>query len=347
MSSAVLHSAPLTAWVQAVLEQAGVPGDHAGIAADAIVCTELRGVRTHGLARLGSYVEKIRAGEINASPTMTSERKPGVYTLDADGALGQVAAMVALREGMDMLASSPSVICRIRDCGHLGALGLYAWHAAEAGHMALVFQRTPPLMGLPGFESRAIGNNPIAFGCPIPGRAPLVFDMACSVAARGHILVAAREHQPIPDGWALDAHGHPTTDAEAALQGALMPMAGHKGLGLAMIAECLAGALAGGESESRQRVQATPRSGAAGHQSTLIWLVNPALAGDDTFAQYMREWAQAYRQRGGDAARIPGERADEQARAGREQGLRISDELARELDAVGQAAGLPVPFHFQ
>ncbi|PTN49856.1 hypothetical protein DAI43_20740 [Achromobacter xylosoxidans] len=162
-----------------------------------------------------------------------------------DGALGQVAALIAIQEGLAMLETEVSVICRIRDCGHLGALGHYVLLAAERGHIALVFQRTPPLMALPGYAGRTVGNNPIAFGCPVPGAAPLVFDMACSVAARGHILLAAREGRDIPADWALDGAGQSTTAADAALEGALLPMSGHKGMGLAIMAECLAGALAG------------------------------------------------------------------------------------------------------
>lgn len=337
MTARTLSVAAATHWVVNVLEGAGMAGDAACLAAEAIVRTELRGVRTHGLTRIASYLEKIRSGEVNARPDIRVHRKPGVCTMDADGALGQVAATLAVRESMAMLSSSPSVICRIRNCGHLGALGLYALQAAEYGHLAMVFQRTPPLMALPGFAGPAVGNNPIAFGCPIPGQAPLIFDMACSVAARGHILVAARENRPIPEGWALDAKGQPTADADAALDGALMPMADHKGLGLAMMAECLAGALAGGEPESRQKMSSAPRSGAAGGQSTLIWLVNPALAADDGFGDYLREWAQAFRARAGVPGRLPGERAATLELNGLAKGLTISAQLARELDAVGNA----------
>lgn len=309
-----------------------------------MVRTELRGFSTHGLTRLASYLEKMRSGEVNPSPDIRIERSPGICTVDADGALGQVAAILAVEQGMAMLETEVSVICRIRNCGHLGALGHYALLAAERGHIALVFQRTPPLMALPGYTERAVGNNPIAFGCPVPGRDPLVFDMACSVAARGHILLAAREGREIPSDWALDADGQATTNADAGLEGSLLPMAAHKGMGLAIMAECLAGALAGGEPESRQKMQSTPRSGAAGSQSTLIWLVNPARAGTESFADYMREWADGFQQRGGEQARLPGERAAVCERAALAEGLSLPEALARELETIGQETGLPPPW---
>jgi len=118
----------------------------------------------------------------------------------------------------------------VRECGHLGALGIDALIAAEAGAFCVLGQRTPPLLALEGFTKVAIGHDPIAVGCPMPGPEPLVFDVACSVAARGHILLAAREGKPIPAGWAVDESRAPTTDAKRALKGAL-PMGGHKGIG--------------------------------------------------------------------------------------------------------------------
>lgn len=344
MSAPFTTAAILTGWVEAVLRHAGVGAEHASLAAGTMVRTEMRGIATHGLTRLSSYVEKLRSGEVNPVPNIRVHRNPGICTVDADGALGQVAALIGMQEGIAMLETEVSVICRIRDCGHLGALGLYALLAAERGHIALVFQRTPPLMALPGYRGRTVGNNPIAFGCPIPGAAPLVFDMACSVAARGHILLAAREGRDIPNGWALNAAGTPTTDSDAALEGALLPMAAHKGMGLAIMAECLAGALAGAEPESRRKVQYTPRSGAAGGQSTLIWLVNPQRAGSASFSDYMCEWAAGFQQRGGEQARLPGARAAACERAAQADGLRVPEALARELEAVGRAMGLPPPW---
>ncbi len=93
------------------------------------------------------------------------------------------------------------MLVAVQSCGHLGALGIPALLAAEAGVFCMVGQRTPPVLGMEGFARAAIGHNPIAFGCPLPGAAPIVFDVACSVAARGHILLAAREGKPIPDDW--------------------------------------------------------------------------------------------------------------------------------------------------
>jgi LDH2 family malate/lactate/ureidoglycolate dehydrogenase len=91
-----------------------------------------------------------------------------------------------------LAANAASVFIAVRACGHLAALGIHALRAAEAGALCIIGQRTPPLLALPGFQRAAIGHNPIAFGCPVPDGDPIIFDVACSVAARGHILLAAR-----------------------------------------------------------------------------------------------------------------------------------------------------------
>ena len=344
MSHTRIQASALSRWVEAIFCQQGVTPEHAKIAADTMVRTEMRGFATHGLTRLASYLEKLGSGEVNPAPDMRIHRQPGVCTIEADAALGQVAATIGIQQSVDMLKDSASVICRIQNCGHLGALGHYSLLAAEQGLLALVFQRTPPLLALPGYQQAAVGNNPISFGCPIPNQPPLVFDMACSVAARGHILLAAREGRDIPLGWALDANGQPTTDAEAALAGSLLPTADHKGLGLAIMAECLAGALAGGEPESRQKFQTAPRSGAAGSQTTLMWLVNPAQAGAHSFSSYMQEWADGFHQRTGASGRLPGERAAASEIAAAQTGVQIPASLSRELNAIASAQKLPIPW---
>ncbi len=235
----------LTHWTAQILESCQVPRDDALQAAQLLVRSELRGYATHGMTRLPSYVERLLAQDFNPHANLRHREFPGGVVLDADGAMGQIAGAHAVRLGLQALEQSASVLVAVQSCGHMGALGVYALQAAEAGAMCLVGQRTPPLLAMEGFTGAAIGHNPIAFGCPAEGESPIVFDIACSVAARGHVLLAAaRDGRDIPAGWALDAQGPPTTNAKAALEGSLLPMGGHKGIGIAMMVECLAGALA-------------------------------------------------------------------------------------------------------
>ncbi|MGY2486580.1 Ldh family oxidoreductase [Cupriavidus sp. CP313] len=334
----------LARWTAAVFESCSVAPDHATEAAAALVRSELRGYKTHGLTRVPSYVERLRAGDFNPRPSISHKAFPGGIVLDADGAMGQIAGPRAVQLGLEALQSSASVLVAVQSCGHLGALGIPALLAAEAGAFCMVGQRTPPVLGMEGFARAAIGHNPIAFGCPLPGAAPIVFDVACSVAARGHILLAAREGKPIPAGWALDADGHPTTDAQRALEGSLLPTGGHKGIGIAMMVECLAGAMAATADSLSPARNTVSGAGAVGRQGGFVWLVKPdAFAGKELFADYMAQWTGNYLAAGGADARLPGHRGEALEREGREQGIALPDAVVRELGALGRALGIPLP----
>ena len=236
--------ASLERWTAEIFASCDVPPAHAAEAAALLVRSELRGYKTHGMTRMTAYVARLQAGDVNPRASLRHRAVPGGIVLDADGAMGHIAGPHAVRLGLEALDAAACVLVAVQSCGHLGALGIHALHAAEQGAFCMLGQRTPPLLSLPGFRRAAIGHNPLAFACPVPDSTPIVFDIACSVAARGHILLAAREGRPIPEGWALDELGAPTVDAQRALQGALLPMGGHKGVGIAMMVECLAGALA-------------------------------------------------------------------------------------------------------
>jgi LDH2 family malate/lactate/ureidoglycolate dehydrogenase len=334
----------LERWTTQVFASCGVPQDDAHQAAQLLVRSDLRGQETHGLTRLASYVQRLAASDFNATPNITHRSFAGGIVMDADGAMGQVAGPHAVRLAAEALQGSASVLVAMQSCGHLGALGIHALQAAEAGFFCLMGQRTPPLLAMEGYAGAAIGHNPIAFACPVPGAAPLVFDVACSVAARGHILTAAREQRSIPEGWAVDSKGRPTTDAKAALDGALLPMGGHKGIGIAMMVECLAGALAATAASFEPSANALPSSGAMARQGGFLWAVRPAaFAQDDTFGAYITHWTNEYTRRGGDAARIPGQRAALLEGQRRRDGIELSGALLTELRSLGARLGLPLP----
>ena len=326
----------LTHWTAQILESCQVPPEDALQAAQLMVRSELRGYATHGMTRLPSYVERLLAKDFNPHARLRHREFPGGVVLDADGAMGQIAGAEAVRLGLQALEHTASVLVAIQSCGHMGALGVYALQAAEAGAMCLVGQRTPPLLAMEGFAGAAIGHNPIAFGCPAAGEPPIVFDIACSVAARGHVLLAAREGRDIPTGWALDPDGRPTTDPKAALAGSLLPMGGHKGIGIAMMVECLAGALAATAESFAPEWQHVPASGAMGRQSAFVWMVKPqAFAPQPLLADYMKQWIDHYRDCGGEHARLPGQRGAEQEQRAQREGIALPESLTRELSALG------------
>jgi LDH2 family malate/lactate/ureidoglycolate dehydrogenase len=331
-------------WVAAVLTACDLPRDDARLAARMLVRSEMRGYRTHGLGRMPSYVERLQAGDFNARPRMHHRSFPGGIVLDADGAMGHIAGPRAVTLGLEALDDAASLLIAIRGCGHLGALGIHALLAAEAGAFCMLGQRTPPLLAMEGFAKPAIGHNPIAFGCPMPGGSPIVFDIACSVAARGHILLAAREGREIPPGWAVDEAGAPTTDAQAALAGGLLPMGGHKGLGLSMMVECLAGALATSAESLSSMQDAVPHGGAVGRQGAFMWLVKPgAFAEAPVFDACMRAWTRHYQDAGGGRSRLPGARGASREAEGFAEGLELPSSIEAELSSLGLRLGIPFP----
>ncbi len=333
--------AELTDWMTRVLVSCEMDAAPAACAAGVLARTSARGVDTHGVARLPVYVEKIRSGELKARPQVRYEDRHGVLHVFADSGLGQVVACDAIDQAITRATSNACVPVVMHDVGHMAAIGMFALRAAEAGMLAYVVQSTPPMMALPGFRGAAIGNNPLAFASPVAGGPPLVLDIAMSFVARGNVLAAARDGRPIPSDWALDAEGHVTTDPQAALMGAMLPLAGHKGMGLAMMVQCLAGSLSG--AEPPPVTGATPGS-APSRVGAFMFIANPDLiAGRDAYDHHMQQWLGTYKASAGEQGRYPGEGADRTERERCLSGIPIAPALLRQLTAVGETAGIPFP----
>lgn len=332
----------LETWTASIFARVGVSATDACTAAAMLVRSDLRGWRTHGLTRVASYVQRLETGEFNPRPNIRHTVRAGVIVFEADGAIGHVAAPAVVALGLAQLKQQASVFVAVRDLGHLGALGVHAIAAAEAGMFCMVGQHTPPLLAMPGFTGPAIGHNPLAFGCPVPGADPLIFDMACSVAARGHILLAAREGRPIPEGWALDVDGAPTTDAQRALAGPLLPTGGHKGIGMAMMIELLAGAFSASAESIARPPTSIQSGGAGGREGAFFWFMDPgAFASREVFNAYMAQWTGTYLEAGGEAGRLPGHRGAELERAALACGLDVPPAIEKELRALGEKLGVP------
>lgn len=325
-------------WCSAVFQAVGIPKQHAEIAAQVIVRTNLRGVDTHGVTRILSYLQKIQSGEVTAVPRFSEEVGEGVLKFHGDGGLGQVAATAVMDSACRRAEESAVVAGVLIDVGHLGALGMYVLQAAESGMIALLAQATPPVMALPGATRAAIGNNPLAFGFPIPEHDPFVMDMACSRVARGNVLVAAKEKQRIPIGWAIGPDGEPTTDAECALKGAMLPFGDYKGIALAMMIECLGGSLTGAKPTS---IAETGSASAAGHVGAFFLVINPDRFGDRAaFDAHAASWIENYRRASGPSGRYPGYAAALTERDRNRDGVPLSDALVDELRRTGQRYGV-------
>jgi len=294
---------------------------------------EAIGQAGHGLSRVAQYAAFLRNGRADgaARPAIIAE-KPGAVLIDAGHGLAYPALAMAEAEGERRARSQGVAFVGITNSHHSGAMGLPVRRLAEQGLVALAFTNSPAAMPVPGGRRPLMGTNPIAAAFPRRAAPPLVIDMALSEVARGKIMVAAKEGRPIPEGWAVDAEGRPTTDAKAALSGAMLAMGGTKGALLALIVELLCVALTGAafgfEADSFFQDEGNrPRLGQA------LLVIDPgALAGADGFGARIETLIAAML--ADEGVRLPGAKRDAQsARAGAD-GLEIPDAVLEKIKAL-------------
>ena len=229
-----------------VAAAAGVAAADAAILADALVDADLHGTSTHGVSRLNIYIRRIQRGLIDPAAELQAEkRRPAVLVVDASGGLGQVQAVKTLELLMPLAAEYGVASATIRRSQHFGALSYYCNLAAKQDMVLIAMTNCEPAMSPVGGCEAFFGTNPIAASFPTGKGFPLKVDLATSLVARGNIIAADKAGKPIPEGWALDADGNPTTDAAAALAGTVLAMAGHKGAALAAMVELFSGVLSG------------------------------------------------------------------------------------------------------
>jgi LDH2 family malate/lactate/ureidoglycolate dehydrogenase len=217
------------------------------VTAAALVAADLEGVGSHGVMLLPMYADRLLAGSVSKAGAGAVTHDGGsAVVIDAGNALGQVTSWQAVALLRERAPRYGLASVAVRNGFHFGAAGYWARMLADAGLIGIAMCNTRPLMPPPGGAERLVGNNPLAIAMPAAGGEPLVLDMALSASAMGKIRLAASAGREIPEGWAVDAQGRPTTDPAAAIQGMLLPAAGPKGFGLAMMIDLLAGGLSGG-----------------------------------------------------------------------------------------------------
>lgn len=333
-------------FARAVLRAAGLPESDADAVAWALVRANLEGVDTHGVSRLAMYVRRARAGLANPRPSLRwSQPAPGVKTLDADNALGPVAAVAAMDAAISLARAQGIGMVTVAHTNHAAALSAYVERAAAAGCVAMMVCNTPKAMPPWGGREAFLGTNPLAFAAPTgDALEPVVVDMATSVVARGNIIMAARQGEPIPDGWALDAEGNPTTDATAALAGTVLPMAGAKGYALALMVEILSAIISGSAWGPQVR---SPYEDADEPTDSGLWVMAfnvAALMPMPLYEQRMGALLDAIHASPaapGQEARIPGER---RARIRQERlatGIPLDAATRAELEALAAEPGAP------
>ena len=237
----------LTSAIADIFTATGIAAADAQIVAADLVAADLEGIASHGVMLVPMYVERINKGSVSrrSAGEVVSEQA-GAIIIDAGNALGQLTSRQAVRLAVARAREIGLAAVAVHNGFHFGTAGRYARMMAQENCVGIVFSNTRPLMPAPGGAEAMVGNNPIAIALPSTGAFPVEADMALSATAMGKIRLAAAAGERIPEDWAVDAQGRPTTDPAAAIKGMLLPAAGPKGFGLAFVIDLLCGGLSGG-----------------------------------------------------------------------------------------------------
>lgn len=237
----------LTETVSRIFTATGLSAQASRVVAESLVDADCRGIPSHGAMLVPMYVQRLRAGSVSLEEAAEVVADHGaVAALDGRHALGQLTGDQAMRIAVDKAKRFGIGAVTVRHAFHFGGAFRYVLTAAEQGCVGIAAANTRPLMPAPGGAAPVVGNNPLSLAAPVPGRTPIVLDMALSEAALGKIRIAAAEGRTIPGSWSTDGDGVPTTDPAAALAGMLLPAGGPKGYGLAVMVDVLTGVVSGG-----------------------------------------------------------------------------------------------------
>jgi LDH2 family malate/lactate/ureidoglycolate dehydrogenase len=244
--SGAIPARALTEFCRNLFIAAGTPERVAADVAASLVYADMRGVASHGVVRTAIYTQRLEKGLVAPHAEPVIERKDGsVMLIDGASNYGAYVGRKAMGHAI-ALADKLGVGCvGVRHSTHFGMAAFYARDAIARGKIAIVLSNASQIMPPPGGIRPFIGTNPLCIAMQTPFAAPFILDMATSVVARGKIMAAAARGEPIPEGWATDAGGRPTTDAQAALGGLLLPLGGAKGFMISMAIDILCGVLTG------------------------------------------------------------------------------------------------------
>ncbi|MEV7526933.1 Ldh family oxidoreductase [Agrococcus sediminis] len=333
--------------VRDILVAGGCVDAVAEAVADGLVDADRHGVASHGVSRLGIYLERLRSGAVRGDDAVTVEREweTGAI-LDAGHGFGAWSAARAVDLCIEKARSAGMAVVVTRSADHFGRAGAFSSRMAEAGLVAIVAANTAPLMPAVGGAEAVLGNNPLSIAAP-GGAAPHVADMALSAVALGKIIEAERAGAEIPPTWATDADGAPTTDPSAARAGLLLPAAGAKGFGLAFFIEVLTGVLGGGAIAGEVRSLYKQRDEPNDCSHVFIGIDASRFEAGESVAERTDRLADRIRRSprapGVDAVYAPGD-LERAAAARTAEAIPLAAATADEVEALAAAAGVASPF---
>lgn len=341
MAKYVLISAQaLQRFATAAFESAGISGQHAATISADLVKANLRGIDSHGVARIPMYLERLDRGLVNPRPNMKVEEIAGaVARVDADNAMGFLPSHLAMEKACDLAESAGIGMVGVNNSTHFGMGALYALQAIERNFVSMIFTNSSPAIAMWGGRTPFLGASPIAAGIPGGGEgAPFVMDMAMTVIARGKIRLAAMRGETVPAGLALDSEGMPTTDASKAFEGVCLPFGGVKGSVLGTLMDLLSGVLTGANFGGDVKHLYFDHSGPqnVGH---MFFAIKPDLFMsltdfENRMDEFYKRIKQLPRAAGVDEILMPGEPESRTEQRRRSEGIPVSDDVIAELRQI-------------
>lgn len=346
MDEKVFRKDTLKKFICDVLCKVSIPKDDAVIVADNLLKSELWGISTHGISRLSRYIMRLENGTIATDPLIEIKNEyPSVLSVDGQNGLGSIVMEKGLKMAIERAKKFGICVVGVKNSNHFGMAGYYCALAAEHNMVSIGFTNSLAAMAPWGGKSACLGTNPLAFGFPRKNKKPIIADMATSVVARGKILLAAKKGTAIPDTWALDENGKPTTDAQAAAKGFVLPMAGPKGYALSLIIDCLSGVLTGAAFAGA--VGAYKNDGVNANIGHLFIVMKPDVFVDEVeyenrIEEFCAEIRMTEKADGVEQIYMPGEREQILEERLLQKGIRLSPSIEAELIDLSRKYHIPL-----
>jgi len=322
---------------------AGLSADDAGVSTRILVEADMMGLHTHGVVRIPAYTNRLRSGGVDAHAAIrVDKRAPSLAVVDGNNGLGTVVGARALDAALEMVAETGIAYVGCNNSNHFGALAPYALQACDAGYVFAGGTNASTTMAPWGGKEARMGNNPLCIAAPCRDGVHFILDMAMSVAARGKIRAAHTSGTPIPEGWALDGSGKPTTDAAEALAGFLLPFGAYKGSGLAMAVDILAGVLSGARFLTDVSSWSDEPDAPSGVGHFFLLLDPVKILGPDGFATAMERFKNIVLStppaRSTTPVVFPGQREQERRRAAMGDGIALSSDLLASIRQLARGS---------
>ena len=334
----------LKEFCEEVLRAAGIPERDARIVAASLVDADLAGMKSHGVTRLNDYLLRMEQGLMAITTKIDIVREsPSTALLDANDGWGQVASERAVELVVEKAREVGSAWVGVRNSNHNGTAAYWTIKIAREGMVGICSMNTSPVMAAHGSKLPTLGTNPLSIAVPSSSGRSVVLDMATSNQARGKIILAAKNNDPIPEGWAITSEGLPTTDAREALKGSVLPLGGPKGSGLAIMLDILTGVLTGAEFGAQMpRMYDDPQPQRVGHMFSAISIeaFMPMTEFLSRMDQKERETREGPSAPGFERVSMPGDGTHERMAMYRESGVPLTDEVYDDLLAAAGRYGV-------